>query len=398
MPGWPVGLDVSVCAARPTAQRASAAAGHTVPHTPPQNSSKQEKELHPGPVSFTLPEQGQLLEEVLFVELCREEVQKLLTTYKEEAKRLLPAPPKRKRHQYRHNKLHMKSRSRAYDKCFVINTLTEWQLTELVERFKEEGIDEESFLLLDEATINQLIPRAGPRLKFLQKFRNFVGSPVVAPVTPPTSSDVISTATHPAPMEEQAAASVVPVNQLIQTIYIIPQFDVRQVLAGLPDGKQIVQSLEDANVTTTSQRRLLVRILVSHLIEKFGENPSSETKLALASDLVQSFPCLKDSSSSGREIWYTPGRYHRLATAFLEERLRNIRKRLRSISRSRSMAQASPQTPRDGASAKALIPECSISDERAAQLKEWLRNNSQPLSQGLWRGAKLFIFNRFPLF
>ncbi|XP_049330797.1 heterogeneous nuclear ribonucleoprotein U-like protein 2 isoform X6 [Astyanax mexicanus] len=65
-------------------------------------------------VSFTLPEQGQLLEEVLFVELCREEVQKLLTTYKEEAKRLLPAPPKRKRHQYRHNKLHMKSRSRAY--------------------------------------------------------------------------------------------------------------------------------------------------------------------------------------------------------------------------------------------------------------------------------------------
>ncbi|XP_013870629.1 uncharacterized protein LOC106522237 [Austrofundulus limnaeus] len=102
--------------------------------------------------------------------------------------------------------------------------------------------------------------------------------------------------------------------------------------------------------------------------------------MALASDLVQSFPSLKDSSSSGREIWYTPGRYHRPATGFLEERLRNIRKRLRSISRSRSMAQTSPQTPH-GAPARALIPECNISDERASKLKEWLRNNSQPLSQ-----------------
>jgi len=33
----------------------------------------------------------------------------------------------------------------------------------------EEGIDEESFLLLDEATISQLIQRAGPRPKFLKK-------------------------------------------------------------------------------------------------------------------------------------------------------------------------------------------------------------------------------------
>ncbi|XP_072524375.1 heterogeneous nuclear ribonucleoprotein U-like protein 2 [Salminus brasiliensis] len=65
-------------------------------------------------VSFTLPEQGKLLEELLFVELCQEEVYKLLTTYKEEAKRLLPAPPKRKKHQNRHTKLHMNPRRRAY--------------------------------------------------------------------------------------------------------------------------------------------------------------------------------------------------------------------------------------------------------------------------------------------
>ncbi|KAI4872757.1 hypothetical protein NFI96_026997 [Prochilodus magdalenae] len=66
-------------------------------------------------VSFTLPEQGELLEEVLFVELCREEAERLLTTYKEEARRLLPAPPKRKKqHQNRHPKLHMNAPGKAY--------------------------------------------------------------------------------------------------------------------------------------------------------------------------------------------------------------------------------------------------------------------------------------------
>ncbi|KAF5897589.1 heterogeneous nuclear ribonucleoprotein U-like protein 2, partial [Clarias magur] len=48
--------------------------------------------------SFTLPEQGGLLDEVLFVELCQEEAQKLLSSYKLEATRLLPTPAKRKRH------------------------------------------------------------------------------------------------------------------------------------------------------------------------------------------------------------------------------------------------------------------------------------------------------------
>ncbi|KAJ8405148.1 hypothetical protein AAFF_G00321390 [Aldrovandia affinis] len=49
-------------------------------------------------VSFTLPEQGDYLEEVLFLEMSREETEKLLTGYKEEARRLLPSRPKRKKH------------------------------------------------------------------------------------------------------------------------------------------------------------------------------------------------------------------------------------------------------------------------------------------------------------
>ncbi|KAJ8338015.1 hypothetical protein SKAU_G00369810 [Synaphobranchus kaupii] len=49
-------------------------------------------------VSFTLPQQGDYLEEVLFPEISREETEKLLSGYKEEARRLLPNQPKRKRH------------------------------------------------------------------------------------------------------------------------------------------------------------------------------------------------------------------------------------------------------------------------------------------------------------
>ncbi|XP_036403650.1 heterogeneous nuclear ribonucleoprotein U-like protein 2 [Megalops cyprinoides] len=55
-------------------------------------------------VSFTLPEQGDYLDEVLFPELPREETEKLLSAYKEEARRLLPSPPKRKKHRSRRNK------------------------------------------------------------------------------------------------------------------------------------------------------------------------------------------------------------------------------------------------------------------------------------------------------
>ncbi|XP_062381451.1 heterogeneous nuclear ribonucleoprotein U-like protein 2 [Sardina pilchardus] len=55
-------------------------------------------------VTFTLPETGDLLEEVLFVELPKEEAQGVLTGYKEEARQALPSPPKRKKPRHKHNR------------------------------------------------------------------------------------------------------------------------------------------------------------------------------------------------------------------------------------------------------------------------------------------------------
>nr|XP_057925482.1 uncharacterized protein LOC131127533 [Doryrhamphus excisus] len=137
----------------------------------------------------------------------------------------------------------------------------------------------------------------------------------------------------------------------------------------------IVESLDKEKLITIKQRRVMVRILVSHLMEKCGQTPSAVIKIALASAMINTFPCLKDGSGSGFDTWYTQGRYHHPATGFLEERLRNIRKRLRSSGGPRQ------QQERVTVPSRTVIPAATISDERALQCSEWLKNNSQPLSQ-----------------
>ncbi|KTG01530.1 hypothetical protein cypCar_00031069 [Cyprinus carpio] len=63
-----------------------------------EGTALQETSLLKAKVSFTLPEQGEHLDQVMFAELSSDEALELLTRYKEEARRLLPTPPKRKKH------------------------------------------------------------------------------------------------------------------------------------------------------------------------------------------------------------------------------------------------------------------------------------------------------------
>ncbi|XP_061784370.1 uncharacterized protein [Nerophis lumbriciformis] len=192
----------------------------------------------------------------------------------------------------------------------------------------------------------------------------------VPPTTLHASSDVPPTATPASPMAKQTA----PMDQIVPLVLqVLPVFDIRQILRASPGGRLIVQRLDEDGVITIKQRYCLVRILVSHVMEKFGDSPSSHTKNTMASSLVQTFPCLKDTSDSGHEIWYTQGRNYRPATGFLEERLRNIRKRKRSLSRPTRQEDSEPE--------RVCIPDSTISDERAERMKEWLRHNSQPLGQ-----------------
>ncbi|XDV26034.1 hypothetical protein PO909_029838 [Leuciscus waleckii] len=140
-----------------------------------------------------------------------------------------------------------------------------------------------------------------------------------------------------------------------------------------PLGPSIVESLE-SNTITTQQRRAMVRIIVAHLIEKYGETPSTETKKAMAISLVETFSCLRDPEGNGYEAWFSPGQRHRPSTGFLEERLRNIRKRMRRLRTPSSVAFICEKR-------STVIPASTLSPERAVQLKEWLKNNTRPQDQ-----------------
>lgn len=75
-----------------------------VQHQEKEGTAIPEMSLLKAKASFTLPEQGEHLDEVMFVELCFDEALTLLTQYKEEACSLLPTPPKRKKHRHGNHK------------------------------------------------------------------------------------------------------------------------------------------------------------------------------------------------------------------------------------------------------------------------------------------------------
>ncbi|XP_026181788.1 nuclear GTPase SLIP-GC-like isoform X1 [Mastacembelus armatus] len=52
---------------------------------------------------------------------------------------------------------------------FVRSKLTEWGLSQWIEKFEDEGIDKESLYCLRDQEISELIPKVGPRAKFKEK-------------------------------------------------------------------------------------------------------------------------------------------------------------------------------------------------------------------------------------
>ncbi|KAL0967318.1 hypothetical protein UPYG_G00250720 [Umbra pygmaea] len=240
---------------------------------------------------------------------------------------------------------------------FVKEKLLEWNLAELLPAFEAEQIDRECFYLLDRNSLTSLIPLLGPRLKFQRQLKKLLEdsspTPELATCTP---APELPTEQHRVSVEQGAT------------------FNIREILNKTADGKSMVSGLEEQNLISINERRSMVRILVSHLIERFGENPSSGAKAMLASSIVDQFPCLRDCQGTGYDAWFTPGRRHKPATGFLEERLRNVRKRLHSG----RQVNLPSQVPQD---TRVVLPEPTITPERAIQLTEWLKNNIWPQSQ-----------------
>ncbi|XP_052449210.1 uncharacterized protein LOC128011128 [Carassius gibelio] len=241
---------------------------------------------------------------------------------------------------------------------YVKTKLKEWNLEELIPIFEAEKIDQETLLLLDDVTLTSLIPIIGLRLKFKKYLKNVLDESTKEPAT---------TATEP--MEQQQG----PEHR--KSVEQVAAFNVRDILASASCGSGIVDSIEENNCISLKERQAMVRILVSHLIECYGENPSAATKVMLASSVVEQFPCLKDCQGKGYEAWFSPGRVHRPATGFLEERLRNVRKKIRR-GRQKMISSEIPTC-----SSSFTLSESNVDSERATQMTEWLKNNIWPASQ-----------------
>ncbi|XP_013390009.1 uncharacterized protein LOC106158524 isoform X1 [Lingula anatina] len=156
------------------------------------------------------------------------------------------------------------------------------------------------------------------------------------------------------------------------------KLNVVKILKNHPEGKEIVKTLRDKDKFLTLQsRRLMVRILVSALIEEYGKFPTARVKVVLASSLVQEFPRLKDKEGEGYEAWYCRGVGGKPATGFIEERLRNVRKRMNpEKSTKRLSSSGSPSL-----SASLTLEKATHSTSDNIAKLAWLKHNHEPESQ-----------------
>ncbi|XP_078030276.1 uncharacterized protein LOC144466599 [Epinephelus lanceolatus] len=248
---------------------------------------------------------------------------------------------------------------------FVREKLTEWQLDSLADTFEDQEVDKESFLLLDDCAIACLISKVGLRVKFQKHHKELVAihSNLQSSKDSHGSRETVETG-----MEVQTQP-----NPITLTLQLSPVFEIRKVLEGSMDGRSMLKSLDELQSITSKERKLLVRLLVSHLLETNGETPSSDIKRALAMSLVNEFPCLKDDTGSGYGAWFTPGRKHRPATGFLEERLRNVRKRLRNLRRPHHQESEEEHT--------VSAQESCLAPEKLQQMVDWLKVNKYPVSE-----------------
>ncbi|XP_067241577.1 uncharacterized protein si:dkey-286j15.1 [Chanodichthys erythropterus] len=245
---------------------------------------------------------------------------------------------------------------------FVKERLEEWNLSHLIETFQEEGVDEESFMLLDDASIAALIPRIGVRVKFKKYHSELLESLGHNPVNNqscPSQSPIRNDPPTPTESVEESCPTRTTSNST---------FDIREILQN-SGGSAIITSLDTDMHLSLKERHKMVRLLVSHLMERFGENPTAEIKKEMALAIIDQFPCLKSNEGHGYEVWYTPCRSRHPATGYLEERLRNVRKRLRA-----------PQK-RHSYSHPFLLPESELSSTDIQTMLEWLKNNRSTHSQ-----------------
>ncbi|XP_063971458.1 uncharacterized protein LOC135158103 [Lytechinus pictus] len=152
------------------------------------------------------------------------------------------------------------------------------------------------------------------------------------------------------------------------------KMDVADILRRDQDGERIIKELTSGKVSLKTRCKM-VRILVSDLIVNHGTHPSTDVKIGLAWSIVTQFPTLRDQEGEGYEAFFTKSRDRHSATGYIEERLRNVRKRMpkqASTMKDQPTDQGSGEPPAED-------KDSTISEDEAAEMCRWLQHNVQPV-------------------
>ncbi|XP_028417993.1 uncharacterized protein LOC114542716 [Dendronephthya gigantea] len=244
----------------------------------------------------------------------------------------------------------------------------------------ENMIDKEALELLDEASVKEMVVAIGPRqklLKMLVKEKFLPGTSVTTvsaetPVAVAVRTEMSSTASS----SNRNFASDSSKHKEINAKKLKADFSIRSILENSALGEEILFELDNGRLPR-KQRLKMVQVLVAEMIERFGDRPRADVKVSMARAVVEEFPFLKDEEGQGFEAWYTPGMGIHSATGWLEEKLRNVRRR----STEGKKVGVSTSAPSSKLVKVGALPECIISDDEYMGMVEWLKHHIEPLSK-----------------
>ncbi|XP_071855466.1 uncharacterized protein [Apostichopus japonicus] len=281
----------------------------------------------------------------------------------------------------------------------VLNFLRKYEIESLHETFIENGIDKTALLLLKEDDIRDLIPKIGDRLKFQAGWKKeskvVFQFPLYQDEIPDVSSlsdaDDLSTTGDSSTsvdtliIESDADTSLEGSSYSpFHSPYPLKRqkrihFDVEAILGQSSRGRKVMGSISCKKLCSKQDRHILVEICTSHMVDHYGDKPSSFIKAALAAAVVDLFPFLKDPESPlGYEAWYCKGAAGRPATGYLEEHLRYVRKKKIAMVKD-SPGASSPPTPLTKVSTPPKLREADLENkEELVMMTEWLKCNMEP--------------------
>ncbi|XP_054715476.1 uncharacterized protein LOC129224953 [Uloborus diversus] len=270
----------------------------------------------------------------------------------------------------------------------------------LISNISDEGIDEYSFPLLDEETIRLLIPKAGPRLKFLKLFRTTH--------TAENKPDEIGSEKCDSKTEEKSkgaqedgnlvkSSEAEEVKNLGKTTsteeLILKKIRIKELLERkLPEIYLKLVAGVPGSINITAKYKIN-RAVVDAYISNFDSQPTTQTKLLLAKKIVECFPVLKGLDGEGHEQWFTAGSDGSPARGFIAERFRNFR--LRNLSTTERRELGIPKKKRETPDVRKRFSEDS--SLTFLQRQQWLKENSEPKEEVILLMGQTFEGQRFQI-